>query len=83
MIQAMARRARIPTPLEQVLIEAIRKSGLTQKELAARSGVAQPALSRFLKPDPDTRRTLTLPAADALCRALNLKLVKARKPRRR
>jgi len=78
----MSRKPKIPTTLEQVLIEAIRKSGLTQTELSARSGVPQAAISRFLIEDPAQRRTITLPAASRLCEVLGLKVIRARKRRR-
>ena len=83
MIPTMSKQPRIPTELERAIIDVARKSGLTQTELAARSGVEQGTLSRFLSDDPGRRRTITLPLADKLCKALGLKLVKGRKSKRR
>jgi len=56
--------------LEEQLREALRKTGLSHHELARRSGVSQPVLSRFL----NGQRSLTLPVAAKLCRALGLRL---------
>ena len=69
-----------PTALEQQLIRHIRDSGLLQLDLARLSGVSQPALSRFLEEDPLKRRSIHLPTADKLCRALGLELVKTKDP---
>lgn len=75
----MSKRTKGLSGLESVIIEAIGVSGLNQVELAARSGISQGTLSRFLASDLDKRRTITLPVADRLCKALGLKLVKERK----
>ena len=65
--------------LEKAIIKAVEDSGMNQPELAARSGVDQGTISRFLEEDPDKRRSVTLPIADKLCKALGLKLIKERK----
>ena len=64
-----------PAKIERQLIEAIRASRLTQLELAKLSGVDQGTLSRFLSEEMESRRTLSLPTADKLCRVLGLELV--------
>ena len=69
---------RLPA-LEQAIIIAIEKSGMNQPELAAKSGVDQGTISRFLEEDPAKRRSVTLPVADRLCKALGLKLIGKRK----
>lgn len=74
-ISVMGKKSKVPTRLEKRILQAIADSGMTQLELADKSGVDQPTLSRFLSEDPETRRTITLPVADRLCRALGLKLV--------
>lgn len=61
------------------LQEAIRNSGKSMYQLSKESGVAGPMLSRFMS----GRRTLTLPAAEKLCRTLQLDLVARQKPRSR
>jgi transcriptional regulator with XRE-family HTH domain len=58
-------------PLVEKIREAIRDCGLSHNELARKSGVSQPQLSRFLTGE----RTLTLPAAAKVCEALGLRLV--------
>jgi transcriptional regulator with XRE-family HTH domain len=68
--------------MERIILKAIEQSGMTQLELAARSGVPQATLSRFMSDDPQVRRTLTLPVADKLCEALGLELVERRKRRK-
>jgi len=70
----MAKRSRKPSPLERILIDAVKASGYTQVELAARSGIQQGTLSRFLSEDLNARRTISLPIASKLCQALGLKL---------
>ena len=49
--------------ISQALREARREAGITQRELAARSGVAQPAIARI-------ERGLTVPRVDTLERIL-------------
>ncbi len=49
---------------------AIEDSGVTQVVLAARTGVDQAAISRFLRGE----RSITLDSADLICRELKLKL---------
>ncbi len=51
--------------------EAIQGSGLSVSEIARRSGVSHPQISRFIHGE----RTLTLPAAALVCEALGLRLV--------
>lgn len=58
--------------LVEVLRNAIISSGLTLNEIGRQSGVAVNQISRFVKGE----RTLTLPAAEKLCQALHLKVVK-------
>lgn len=53
------------------LLRAIRECGLSQYEIAKRSGVDPAALSRFVS----SQRTLTLPAVDKLADVLGLGLV--------
>lgn len=62
---------RKPTPPSKSLKDAIRKSGLTWKELAELSEVDAAAISRFMA----SERSLTLPAVDKLCAVLNLSLL--------
>ncbi len=57
--------------LVEQLREAIRKSGRSLYRLGKDSGVGSDQLSRFMRGD----RTLTLPAAEKICRVLNLELV--------
>ena len=65
----------MPTDMELTILAAFKDSGMTQQELSARSGVPQPTISRFVEADPAKRRTVTLPVAERLCRALGLVLV--------
>ena len=69
----------MPSDMERVILQAIEDSGLTQLELSSRSGVPQPTLSRFIEENPKIRRTLTLPVADRLCKALGLVLKRRKK----
>ncbi|MHC4067695.1 MAG: helix-turn-helix domain-containing protein [Planctomycetota bacterium] len=65
-----------------VLRRAIADSGLTLTRLAELTGVDEGRLSRFVRGE----RTLTMPAADALCEVLGLQLVprpKVGKPQKR
>ena len=75
----MSKKTQRLSALEQAIIKAIKDSGMNQPELAARSGVDQGTISRFLEEDPAKRRSVTLPVADRLCKALGLKLIKERK----
>jgi plasmid maintenance system antidote protein VapI len=70
----MGKKPKKPTRMERIILKAIKDSGMTQLELSARSGVPQPTLCRFMDKDPTTRRTVTLPVADRLCKILGLKL---------
>jgi ribosome-binding protein aMBF1 (putative translation factor) len=74
----MSKTSRQPCELEKAIMEAVARTGWTQQELAARSGVPQSVVCRFLSGDPAKRRTILLPAADRLCAVLGLRLVKAR-----
>jgi hypothetical protein len=56
--------------LVEQLLDAIRHSGRTLTQLSESSGVSLPQLSRFVR----GQRTLTLPNADKICRALGLHL---------
>jgi transcriptional regulator with XRE-family HTH domain len=69
----MARERQEQEPAMVLLIrEAIRASGLTISELARRSGVSHPQISRFVHGE----RTLTLPAAARVCAVLGLELTR-------
>jgi plasmid maintenance system antidote protein VapI len=63
--------AREDSPLIGVLKETIRDCGLPMSELAKRTGVSHPQLSRFVRGE----RTLTLPAAERLVQFFRLRLV--------
>ena len=56
--------------LEKAIIKAIENSGMNQLELAAKSGVDQGTISRFLEKDPYKRRSVTLPIGEKLCKEL-------------
>jgi len=64
---------------EKTILKAIEETGLTQVELAAKSGVSQGLLSLFLETEPSKRRTITLPVANRLCKALGLELIQTKK----
>lgn len=57
--------------MEQALRRAIEKSGMTDSELAAKSGVAQPVIWRFRTGE---RSNLMLVTVDKLAAALGLEL---------
>ena len=59
------------------LREAIRRSGRSLNQLGQECGVGPDRLSRFMQ----GKRTLTLPAAEKICRVLGYELVKQSKPR--
>jgi DNA-binding phage protein len=65
----MAAKREGPGLVEQ-LKDAIRGSGRSLTQLSKDCGVATPQLSRFMKGE----RTLTLPNAEKICRALGLHL---------
>ena len=67
---------------EEAILEAIKESGLSQVELAAKSGVSQGLISLFTESDPVKRRTITLPVAERLCKALGLKLVQNKRKKK-
>lgn len=71
----MASPKTLPSLVED-LRRAIQESGLTTTELAQHTGITQPQLSRFVR----GIRTLTLPAADKICRHLGLRLVQQAAP---
>jgi transcriptional regulator with XRE-family HTH domain len=73
----MAGTAGEELPLIAVLKEAIAESGLTLSELAKRSKVSQPQLSRFML----NQRTLTLRSAAKLFDTLGLEVSKPRRGR--
>jgi transcriptional regulator with XRE-family HTH domain len=56
--------------VEEQLRAALQQTGLSHHELARRSGVSQPVLSRFIRGE----RTLTLPVVNKLCEMLGLHL---------
>ena len=58
--------------IEQQLLESIRESDITIYRLSKISGVADPQIYNFV----NGHRSLTLPAAAKLARALGLKLTK-------
>jgi|MDTC01.1.fsa_nt_gb plasmid maintenance system antidote protein VapI len=70
----MGKKPKKPTRMERIILKAIKDSGMTQLKLAAKSGVPQSTLCRFMDKDPTTRRTITLPIADRLCKTLGLEL---------
>ena len=78
----MVKKTRAICEIERVILKAIEESGMSQVELANKSGVSQGLLSLFLEPDFSKRRTITLPVADRLCRALGLKLVQTKKAKK-
>src|SRR5262245_47218389 len=65
--------------LAKQLRQAIRDSGLSLYELAKRSGVAAPTLSRFMR----NERTLTLPVVSRICDTLGLHLCPKEGPEKR
>jgi hypothetical protein len=71
----MGKKSKIPTRFERVIIDAIKKSKLTYLQLQELSGVNNGIISRFMSEEPDIRRTISLPVADRLCKALGLNLV--------
>jgi transcriptional regulator with XRE-family HTH domain len=75
----MSAREKEMCEFEKTILSAIKESGLTQVELAANSGVSQGLISLFSESDPLKRRTITLPVADRLCKALGLKLIRTKK----
>jgi len=66
----MARQQRRGSDLEAILKQAIERSGLSLAELARRSGVSHPQLSRFMR----SARTLTLSSASKLFACLGLEV---------
>jgi transcriptional regulator with XRE-family HTH domain len=56
--------------MTKVIQDTIRDSGLSVLEVARRAGITQGQLSRFMRDE----RTLTLPAAEKVCRVLGLEL---------
>jgi transcriptional regulator with XRE-family HTH domain len=62
--------------LIDVLKQAIRECGLSLAEIARRSGVDHPRLSRFMRDE----RTLTLPAAARVCAVVGVRVVKEPMP---
>jgi transcriptional regulator with XRE-family HTH domain len=72
----MAKKKREQADLVEQLKEAIQQSGRTLLKLSEDSGVSAGQLSRFVR----GVRTLTLPAASRVCRALGLHLAGGDKP---
>lgn len=66
------------TDIVEQLRHAITDAGLSLAEIARRSGVDHTRLSRFMR----NERTLTLSATAKVCKALELRLVKAAKKRK-
>jgi len=62
--------------VEEQLRAALVETGLSMNEIARRSGVSQPTLSRFLRGE----RSLTLPVAARLCAMLGLRLCTEERP---
>lgn len=69
----------IPKKGKNLLVEqlrtAIRESGLSVNQIAAKAEIAQPVLSRFVSGDRDN---LTLETAWKLCRLFRMKLTPSR-----
>lgn len=63
--------------LAEQLRDAIRASGLSTRDLARRSGVAQPVLSRFLS----GQRDLTLRSASKVAAVFGMRWTKPKRPR--
>ena len=68
--------------LETAIRRAIGNSGMTLYRLSQLSGLDRAQVYRFASDDPRTRRTLTLPAASKLCRALGLELRPVKRKRK-
>ena len=66
------------TYLDEQILTAIEKSGLSVYRLAKDSGVSQPVLCRFVNGD----RGITLATAAKLAKTLNLELVSKKKKKR-
>ena len=60
---------------EKIILRAIENSGMSQVELATKSEVSQGLISLFMESDTTKRRTITLPVAERLCKALGIQLV--------
>lgn len=71
-------KQKITCEFEKIIIEAIRDSGLSQVELSEKSSVGQSVISLFKETDPKKHRTITLPVAERLCKALGLELVRGK-----
>jgi transcriptional regulator with XRE-family HTH domain len=67
---ARKRKKREAPGLVEQLREAIRSSGRSLNQISRESGVGSDQLSRFMR----GVRTLTLPAAEKVCRTLRLRL---------
>lgn len=70
--------AKQSTDIEAQLLQAIRSSGMTRYRLAKISGVSEGILSLFV----NGHRSLTLPTAAKLAKALNLELRPKKKGRK-
>jgi transcriptional regulator with XRE-family HTH domain len=78
-MQASAKVVAMSKPLTEQLRDAIRKSGMTQREIAKRAGVSESLLSRFMA-NTSGLHSATL---DALGAVLGLRLVSTRTRKRR
>lgn len=75
----MARdKQKITCEFEKIIIDAIRDSGLSQVELSQKSKVGQSVISLLKETDPKKHRTITLPVAERLCKALGLELIRGK-----
>jgi ribosome-binding protein aMBF1 (putative translation factor) len=68
--KTLARRRATRPRFEDTLRQAVAASGLSAYALAARSGVAQPVISRFMTGE----RGLNLTTAEKLCNVVGLEL---------
>ena len=58
-------------PLDKLLKDAVRASGITMYRIAERAGITGPMLSRFM----DGKRTIKITTADKIAKVLGLTLV--------
>ena len=67
------------TVISEVLRQAIRDSGESINLISIKSGVCYPIIHHFV----NEKRSMTLPAADKLCKYFGLELTPRVKPRRK
>ena len=67
----MPKRKKLQLTIQQQLIDAVNASALSQNELAAQAGIAQPHLNAFV----NGKRGLSLESVKRLCDVLQLELV--------